>query len=583
MGISFLGLSSNIDSAGLVNQLVALETQAKVQPLQIKKSQLNAEKSFVNSISSKANELVSSLSFLKDIHDGDAPLVPRTVESSDTDEEYISVTADGDASPGTYEIEVLDVASSSRLSTDALVKKFNIETSTLLADVTTLNGASITSGDVTINGQTQTFNYDPATTTLNDFITFVDSFTGITSSSLDANEVLNFSGVESFGSPGDSSNVLKAMGLANAVIGGTAPGEVRSVQNLGALSRSETLNNLGITGSTLTVNGVDISYDPNVDNIDDLLDRINNSAAGVAASYDNLGGFLHIENEEKGALAVSVSSDGNFINQFNLNNQQYGSNTEYFITGLNGVDQILHNENYGMSVTGTQLTDLIPGLTIDFKKATDPGELITVAIKQDPAAYKTRVEDVLTKVNGLITDLEKEDTSFARSFISRIKTVMGTYVGGATDNFLSLSQIGITGSIGANNEFTGYKIDDSGSLGGLPDFFENAFNNDLESMNKILFGKAGTSVDALSNGSSGIFIQLEEAMKSYTDYDGVISSVQDSLNAQIKSRDRAIERAEEGVASLEERLRRQYSQLDLLSVQASQQQAAVSALVAQLG
>ncbi|MCE2928666.1 MAG: hypothetical protein LW817_03440 [Candidatus Caenarcaniphilales bacterium] len=35
--VSFLGLNSNFDSAGLVEQLVNVETQAKVRPLQTKK------------------------------------------------------------------------------------------------------------------------------------------------------------------------------------------------------------------------------------------------------------------------------------------------------------------------------------------------------------------------------------------------------------------------------------------------------------------------------------------------------------------------------------------------------------------
>lgn len=91
----------------------------------------------------------------------------------------------------------------------------------------------------------------------------------------------------------------------------------------------------------------------------------------------------------------------------------------------------------------------------------------------------------------------------------------------------------------------------------------------------------------MSNGEQGLITQFKELLDGYSDpnvpSDGVIGQVQDSISSQINSVNDSIDRAQNSIESLENRLRRQFSQLDIINAEFQQQQSAVSGLASQLG
>jgi hypothetical protein len=64
---------------------------------------------------------------------------------------------------------------------------------------------------------------------------------------------------------------------------------------------------------------------------------------------------------------------------------------------------------------------------------------------------------------------------------------------------------------------------------------------------------------------------------------GLVSKVQDNLTSQLKSVDSKIERTQRSIDNMEERMRKQFSQLDVITSQYQQQQSALSGLMSKLG
>jgi flagellar capping protein FliD len=80
---------------------------------------------------------------------------------------------------------------------------------------------------------------------------------------------------------------------------------------------------------------------------------------------------------------------------------------------------------------------------------------------------------------------------------------------------------------------------------------------------------------------------MQELLDTYIDprvpSNGLINKVQESLTSQIKTVDDRIERTQRSIDTMEERMRKQFSQLDVITSQYQQQQSAVSGLISKLG
>ena len=759
MSVSFLGLNSSFDSNALVSQLVQLETQSRIGPLEQRQRELNIEQQSLNSLSSKVGALKRSLS-VDGVTQGFESLITNSASVSDEDKASISVFAR--ATPQSFELDILRLAttsvreSSSYVDTgvttasriadanfrgvlqegavtindetftlpdlsenstvlDTATKLSNgLTTTSLIADAT-LNGvSSITDGSVTINGTsanvsgltdvqsildffstnyagvgaslvngqieltgintigdagdtsdilsalglnednlsgttltgtqdlslpelTDTLdsigvtgtvitingtdvNFDPLTDTIDDLITSINNEAGldvtasydestgkfaltndtegansITVSSIDSNIVTNFDltnetlgnttnvqdildfftnnftgvtaslvngqvqldGVSNLGSAGDESNLLSVLGLNNAFINsGTALG----IQNISTPSVLDTLDSIGVTGTNISINGEEITFDPAVDTIEDLLSSINNnSATNVKASYDTLNGVLKLTNSRTGALTIPVSStDSNIATIFALDNETLGDNAEFQISTLNNGQTLVSNNN--------SVGDIITGVTLNLSEVTtDP---ITITISEDSSQYKSRIDAVLEELNDIISDTRESDLSVARGLEIGLKRIITSVFDNSNpESYKSLVEVGLASSL-VNDAFAGYTLNGTS--------FGEALARDPSAINTLLFGKTDSEVPTFTDGSQGLFVQLDEFLAEYvTGTDAVFTSLDDSLDRRLRDLSDQIFRAEEGITNFEDRLIRQFSQLDTLNAELQQQQAAI--------
>ena len=580
MSTSFIGLNSSFDSGALISQLINLETNSRIRPLETKKTNLNTENSFLGNLATQVGTLKTTINH-KNIIEGDATLAPKLITSTDTSNSFLKVTTTDAAVSQSFNVSVDQLATNTiRKSSSAI--RTTLTTASAVTDANFKGGITLSNGTVTINGETRTYTQD-ADPTIGEIETFLQGFSGLSAASF--NTVtgkfdLTFAAPSSsnqFGSPGDTSNLIAALGLDNVPVDGVGV-NYSGIQNLEAAKKASTLTSLGITGTKITINGTDVTYVPGTDTIKTLVDSINNTVATkVNAAYDAINGELILTNKSTGALSITVSTDGD-ISPLNITGapaEALGDNAEFTISTLNGGSTLVSNSN---TVTG-----LLEGVTLELKKVTtaETPANKTITIAEDSSGVKTKLDSILTNVNKMITTLTNRGDSFSRNFITRIKNVMTNVESTATDPYTSLIDIGLKSQLDGNNKFTGYTFDSTK--------FSEKFADNPDAFYTLLYGSSDTEsiYDTLSNGSDGIISQLQSLLDSYVDpsvsANGLISQVQDSVNSQIKTLNDKIDRTQSSIDSYEARLRKQFSQLDISNTQLQQQQSAVSSLASRLG
>jgi flagellar hook-associated protein 2 len=443
-------------------------------------------------------------------------------------------------------------------SYDTSTGKFSLTNDT--TGVNSISTSSIDSNIGTIfNLSDETLGTDSDFQDVLDFLN--NNFTGVTATFTAGKVSLN--GVTSMGSSGNTSNLLSALGLSNAKINA---GSATGIQNLSSPKKTALLSSMGITGTSLTINGKEITFDPGTDTIDKLLQTINNDGdVKVKASYDTLNGTFNLKNTQTGALSIPLSSgNSNILNIFALNDEDLGNNAEFQISTQNNGETLVSNSN---TVSG-----IIAGINLDLKAVTEENSPVTVTISEDSNTYKSNLDAVLKQVNDTLSFARGMKNRLGQRLDSSIKALLGSVFDSSDSNrYKSLVDIGFKSTLNAaDNKFSGYSLDSS---------FSTALAKDPNAVNKLLYGKTDTDIEPFDNGSSGVLVQLDALLDTYVNSStGIIQSMNTGFDSRQKTLDSSLVRANKSVDDYETRLTKQYAQLDSLNAQMQQQQAAVSSL-----
>jgi flagellar hook-associated protein 2 len=443
-------------------------------------------------------------------------------------------------------------------SYDTSTGKFSLTNDT--TGVNSISTSSIDSNIGTIfNLSDETLGTDSDFQDVLDFLN--NNFTGVAATF--TNGKVSLSGVTSMGSSGNTSNLLSALGLSNAKINA---GSATGIQNLSSPKKTALLSSMGITGTSLTINGKEITFDPGTDTIDKLLQKINNDGdVKVKASYDTLNGTFNLKNTQTGALSIPLSSgNSNILNIFALNDEDLGNNAEFQISTQNNGETLVSNSN---TVSG-----IIAGINLDLKAVTEENSPVTVTISEDSNTYKSNLDAVLKQVNDTLSFARGMKNRLGQRLDSSIKALLGSVFDSSDSNrYKSLVDIGFKSTLNAaDNKFSGYSLDSS---------FSTALAKDPNAVNKLLYGKTDTDIEPFDNGSSGVLVQLDALLDTYVNSStGIIQSMNTGFDSRQKTLDSSLVRANKSVDDYETRLTKQYAQLDSLNAQMQQQQAAVSSL-----
>ena len=91
-----------------------------------------------------------------------------------------------------------------------------------------------------------------------------------------------------------------------------------------------------ITAGSFRVNGISITVDPTTDTLMDVIGRINDSDAGVTASYDTSSDSIRVVADTLGSRTMSFQTDtSNFLDSTYLTTatQQAGNDSQFTING----------------------------------------------------------------------------------------------------------------------------------------------------------------------------------------------------------------------------------------------------------
>ena len=448
---------SSFDYQSIIDKLT-LARQAPIQALTAQEQKIAAKQTAMSQLMTQFSALLS-----------DANKLTATTSASGKTASVsglgVTAAAGPTATPGSFTVGVTQLATGTSAAGTFL--------SAAVDAVSKLNasnlGTAVTAGTFTIKaatGASQTITVDPTAQSLNDIIGLINGQTGTTGISAsivnDANgradilQLTSTMGAITIGSGSDTSNFLAAMNI-DASPGTTTRSSTRQIARIN-LSQTMSLAswNGGAPASgahSITLNGVQINYDASVDSLNDVINRINASTAGVTANYDSVNDRLTLTQSKLGSVPIALADDGTGGNLLAVTGllsatQSLGQNAQYSVNG--GPTQYA-TTNTVSPVTGVTLTLTAPN-------GATPA---TVTVAQDTTSAVNALQTFVSDYNALLqglSDATKADKTTpgplsGDSALIALKSSLRSIIGGlginVTGKYQTLGSLGLTfGAVG---------------------------------------------------------------------------------------------------------------------------------------
>lgn len=518
--LSLTGLASGFDWSSFIDQMMEV-SRVPQQRLQADQTALNQKNSAYSNIKTQLTNLQTRIKELKDATLFDS----RTATSSDASVATASVSKG--AAQGSYVFNITQLATASKISGTTDVGKRLSDTNDVTGVTLSSAGfpATITAGTFTVNGRQVTV---ATSDTLDAVFTKIATATNntVTGSYDPATDKISLtgSGEVVLGSATDTSNFLQATRLYNngtgTVSSASALGSVRQTAVLSSANFSTAVTDGGSGAGQFKINGVAISFNAGTDTVNDVVNRINLSTAGVTANYDALNDRFVLTSKATGDIGIAMEDvTGNFLAATGLASGALsrGKNLTYTV---NGGDPMISQSN-----TITEASSGIAGLSVTALKE---NASVTVSVTNDTDKVKTAIKnfvDAYNRVQSLIdsqtassTDSKGKVTAGvlanerdASNISTDLRKTIYSSISGLTGTLKHLADLGISTS-GNNNQITlsdENKLNTalSTNLNGVKDFFSNATNGlgvTLDNIIEKMIGDDGSLVTHQNNITSRV-------------------------------------------------------------------------------
>ncbi|AHF92995.1 flagellar hook protein [Opitutaceae bacterium TAV5] len=402
--IQLTGLISGLDWESFIEDMLALQ-RVPITSLQTKQSENTQKISALDTLGTLFNQLGTASRALQ----SDGVFNARTASSGNS---AWNASASAGTASGTWAINVLEVATATRLSGAAGISQ-GLAATSAEAEALTLaslpTSTAVTAGTFTVNGARVTIGLGDS---LGDVFGKIATATdGAVTAAYDAAAdriTLTASDGEAIvlGAANDTSNFLA---VARLYSNGTDA--VASTATLGRTVTNAPLVNAGLaTGiaavtdgdgtGTFTLNGVEIAYDANTDSLSTLIRRINASSAGVTASYDSTTDSVALTANTTGSLGITLGADdGGLLAALGLTAAAGATTT----LGSNAVFTV--NGGPPITSTGNTLTATDHGITGLSLTVTEAGSG-TVTVGADTETMRSTIENFITAYNAVQTYID---------------------------------------------------------------------------------------------------------------------------------------------------------------------------------
>ncbi len=518
------GLASNFDWKSFVDQIMAVE-HAPADRLATEKTKNSEKVTLLGTLGTKLTALQTASSALSGVG-----LFGKRTAASTTVNSTWSTSAAASTANGNYLLSVTQLATAARRQ-GALDIGTRLSATTDVSALTVANlpiGTAISAGTFTVNGAKVTV---ALTDTLQAVFTAISTATGgaVTAAYAPGTDKITLTGSSEvvLGAANDTSNLLRALKLSNNGLTATT-----STSSLGAVKTGSALASANLTtaitavdgtgAGTFSLNGVSIAYNVNTDTLSTLITRINQSTAGVTASYDNATDRVTLSNNSTGDVGISVSETaGGVLGALGLTTGGalvHGNNALFTLNGgstLTSLSNTLDSTSHG-----------IAGLSVTANTETAQ----TIAVKSDTASIRTSIQTFLDAFNGvqdfietsskITTDSKGKVTAAGlsgnrdvQSWTRELRANAFAAVSGLTGTISRLENLGIDFKSGTND----LEIKDSAKLDAaladkstdVAEFFQTATTGfaaklsayatkvgTLDTTQQTSLNKANTSLDA---------------------------------------------------------------------------------------
>jgi flagellar hook-associated protein 2 len=509
------GLASGMDWSTVILELADAE-RAPETKWKEEQATLTTQKNTFSTIATDLATLQTDLTTLK----SSSLWKGTTSASSNSSVATVASTSGAPTGSNTFEITQLATAATmvgtSKIST-ALAASSDVSGVTI---GTAGFPTAVTAGTFTVNGKQVTV---ATTDSLQDVFDAIASATdnAVTASYNATTDkiTLKSSSRITLGSSTDTSNFLQAAKLYN-----NASASVSSSSALGRVNTTVTMTGADLatavsTGSSatgeFTLNGVSISYDAGSDSIQNVLDDINSSAAGVTAAYDSVNNRFTLTNSSTGDVGISMQDvTGNFLAATGLASGTLTSGKNLLYTLNGGTQQLVSESNTITSdssgITGLSVTALATGS-------------VTATVSRDTSSISTAINKFITDYNAVQNYISTEQANAtatdgtvtagtlngdqtANSIVSNLRSLSYVAGPGLTSAIKTLGSLGID-SNGRNNTITlsdSSTLDDAltSNLSAVESFFSDATSGVATKLNSYITNLTGTNGDLTNHQTS---------------------------------------------------------------------------------
>jgi len=565
-GTIVAGLASGFDWQSMVNQLSDVE-RAPERQLQSQQSTLQQRNSAYSTIASELATLKTYVDALKD------PQLFKGQTSQVGDSTVLTASADASAPLGSYTFNFTQLATASAqkglADAGSSLSATNNVSGLVLSDAAF--AGTITAGTFTVNGQQMTL---ATSDTLQQVFDKISTATGGTvTGSYDHTTdkiSLSSSGEIVLGSATDTSNFLQVSKLNNngtgAVASSAALGVVKQTAMLSSANFATTVSDGGSGAGEFKINGVSISFNASTDTVLDVIGRINNSAAGVTASYDRIHDQFQLTNNTTGDVGITLADvTGNFLAATKLSTGTLSRGKDLLYT-INGGDPLTSHSN-----TVTSDSSTINGLTVTALKAAST----TVTVASDTTGIKGAITNFITEYNksqSLIDSLTASSTdakgkvtasilsgdSDSDELTSKLRSMVTALTSGLTGTIKGLADLGID-SNGNDNKLA---VTNSAKL-------DSALASNLKAVQSLF-----------TDSTSGLAVTLSSYLDRTVGDSGSLVTKQSNISKQIANLDTQITAQEALVQANADRLTAEFIAMEQAQSKANQQ---LAFLTKQLG
>lgn len=557
MDLGVSGLASGFDWRTLVDQLVEVE-RVPQNRLRFEQNDLGRRNNSYGSIRTQLGVLQNRLEKLQD------PAFFNTRLTTTSDQTLGTASASTSAANGTHSFNIIQLAKQAEWRGASDLGAPLSSTSNVSSLVLSSAGfsTSITAGDITVNGKRIAI---ATSDTLQQVFTKIsDATSGSVTGSYDptADKItLASTGNIVLGSSTDTSNFLEAARLYNngtsSVTSSLSLGGIRSTAALSSANFRTTVSDGGAGAGAFKINGVTVTFNATSDNLNTVIQKINDSDAGVRASYDPVNDRVTLRNEVTGDSGVALADvTGNFLSATGLltGTLERGKNLRY---SVNGGPEVISTSNVirdaSSGITGLTVTALKEGT-------------LSVTVASDTAAIKEAISGFLDEYNRAQTLLDRETASSTDSkgkvtagilandtdpdeIAARLRTLAYGDVSGLSSSIRRLEKLGID----SNGDDNTLKLTSSAAL-------DEVLSSDLTSVRELF-----------TNGTGGIAIRLKNFLEATIGDEGTLTKRQDSLAKESGNIDSQITNMERLVQANQQRMIASFVQMEVAQQQINQQ------------